>query len=455
MNLDDYAQWFEQESETIRRDYYNFLRFKSISSEPAFQKDVRACCEWLAHYLEKMGLTVHIWEGSGHPVIFATLASDQEDAPTLLIYNHYDVQPVDPLELWQSDPFEPEEREGRVYARGAQDNKGQCFYSLTALRAWLQLGQKRPFNLKIVIEGEEEVGSRSLPELLIQKREELRADHLLVVDVGLPAKDVPAVTLGMRGIITFDIKCLGANCDLHSGHHGGLAYNPNKALVQLFSKLWTEDGRIAIEAIYDDLDILDKRELKLFDLDFDEEDYQKKFGVRALDVESGISPIESNWLRPTLEINGIIGGYTGEGFKTIIPAQASAKLSCRLPPNLKPDKVSQQIIDFLQKNCPEGMELEIEAHGGGPGLRTLATSEIVQIASKAYEAVYQSNCRMILTGGSIPIIVSLAEASEAQVALIGTGLGEDNIHSPNESFGWNEQFKRGFLVMTQIFEQLS
>ncbi|MEX0961500.1 MAG: dipeptidase [Simkaniaceae bacterium] len=444
--------WFEKNEKSIQDDYFSFLRFESISSEPKHKQDVLKCSLWLKDYLVKIGLNVEVFEGGGHPVLFASYDAGP-DAKTLLIYHHYDVQPVDPLELWDSKPFEPEMRGNDVFARGAADNKGQCFYTVTALRALLEQGKKLKWNIRLLIEGEEEVGSPSLPTLLEQNKEKLKADQLLIVDVDLPAKNVPGVTLGARGIVTFDVTCRGSNADLHSGNHGGLALNPNKALVNMLSALWSETGSIAIPHFYDSLETLEKEELKHYFLDFDEEEYQKKFGVRSLDMEHGISPIVSNWLRPSLEINGIWGGYTGEGFKTVIPAEAHAKLSCRLPPNLVPEEVSQQICDFLQKKSPTGMDVEVVCHGGFGGFRTSPDQEFVGVVAEAFESVFHADCRYILTGGSIPIAIKIAEICNVSPILIGTGLMSDNIHSPNEHFGW-DRFKQGFLVMSTILSDI-
>jgi len=454
MATSDFSQWFAASEEAIKADFFKFLSFKSISSEPEFAGDLKACCDWLKSYMEQLGLSCEVWKGEGHPTIFGQKRSSNPEAPTLLIYHHYDVQPADPYELWDSPPFEPTEKEGVIYARGACDNKGQCFYSLMAIKAFLESHASLKFNLKVIVEGEEEIGSPSLPKRLEKYKEKIEADHLLVVDVDMPGENIPGITLGVRGIITFDLTLTGANQDLHSGNHGGLALNPNKALAQLLSCIWNESGSIAIPHFYDDLKVLDKRALKELYLDFDEEEYQKEFGVRALDSEGDFSPIVCNWLRPTFEINGMSGGYSGEGFKTIIPAVAKAKLSCRLPPDLDPDKVAAQVMEFLHKKCRPGMDLEIVSHGGGRGVRTEPTAPIAQIASKAFETVYGAPCRSSLTGGSIPVTEDIVKESGANVVFIGTGLMGDGIHSPNEHFAW-KRFKEGFLVMTEIFNALN
>lgn len=451
--LADFKKWYQAERPAIFKDFFRFLSFPSISTDPAHAADMRKTAQWLQSYLEEMGMECSLWETSVHPALFATHCKAGAERPTLLIYHHYDVQPVDPLHLWETPPFEPTVREGQVYARGALDNKGQCFYSITALKAALQLSKQLDVNIKIFIEGEEECGSHGTMEVLAKRKQELKADYLLVVDFDLPKAGTPGITLGTRGILTMHLECHNSRTDLHSGMHGGIALNPNRALVQLLSQLWDTSGKVTVPSFYDAVRAPTADELKLLDLHFDVETYQREFGVRAFAPEGGFSPLESNWLRPTLEINGLTGGYAGEGFKTVIPAKAIAKISCRLVPDQDPETILKNLVHFLQSHVPEGIELKIKFDHGAPAFRARADSPIAKITATAYEEVFGASCKALLTGGSVPIVGALAEVSGAEVTMMGMGLGSDNIHAPNEHFGL-DRFEQGFLTMAMILTHI-
>lgn len=453
LSLSTFQDWYKQHAQEIQKDFFTLLSMPSISTDSKYDKETYQTAQWLVAHLKKMGLEAELWQTIGHPIVFASHLKAGKDAPTLLLYHHYDVQPVDPLELWHSDPFEPVIKNNQVFARGALDNKGQLFYSMTALRAFLELSKEIPCNIKVFIEGEEESGGKGTVLLLPEKKEALKADYLLVIDMDLPAAGVPGITLGMRGILAMDIAVKNASIDLHSGTHGGIALNPNRVLVTLLSKLWDASGKVTIPGFYEDVESLAPAELAMIDMSFDELDYQKKFGVHAFANEKGCSLLESNWLRPTLELNGVGGGYTGLGFKTVIPALAKAKLSCRLVPGQNPDKIGKQILDFLRQNTPQGIELQLEIHHGAAAFRSKFDSSIVKIAANAYEEVMGQRCRFLLCGASVPIVTDLAKISGAEVALIGFGLPEDNIHAPNEHFGL-DRFEQGFLTISRILTQI-
>ncbi len=367
------------------------------------------------------------------------------DKPTVLIYNHYDVQPVDPIELWNNPPFEPIERDGKVYARGASDNKGQLFFALTAIRAYFELAKNHELNLKLFIEGEEEFGSIGSREVLETKKEQLKADYCLILDAGLPKPGIPAVTLGLRGITTMNVTIRNSTADLHSGLFGGIALNPLQALTSALSRLW-EHGRVAVPHFYDDVVEMTSHEWKELEPHFDKQEQTKLFGIQAFSGEAGHSLIETNWIRPTVEINGISGGYTGSGFKTVIPSQAHAKISCRLVPNQTPDKIGHLVAAYLKNLLPNGFECDIEIHPGGLAVRTSSQGHLAQTARKAYEEVFSKPCQFIFCGASIPIVAELAKTTQASVALIGTATSEDEVHAPNEHFSL-EQFEQGFLII--------
>jgi acetylornithine deacetylase/succinyl-diaminopimelate desuccinylase-like protein len=453
--LTDLQKLYQEGSEEALRDFFTFLKFNSISSEESYSAEVHSCATWLASYIEAMGFSVEIWPTSGHPVIFASYCGAGEDKPTLLIYNHYDVQPVDPLDLWQTPPFSPTIRSDQVYARGAQDNKGQCFYVLQALKLLLRRDGKLPINIKLCIEGEEECGSKGLAEILAKHKRALQADTLAIVDVGLQKADQPAVTIGLRGLVTMDVSVKGTKGDLHSGMHGGLAYNPIRALTELLSGLYHPDGRVAVNGFYDAVLMPSEKEKESLALEFDEESYLTTYGALPTGGEKSLKPLERAWLRPTLEINGIAGGYSGTGFKTVIPAEASAKISCRLVPHQDPMQIGDLVKQHLIKNCPPGIKVEVNIHKGcGTAVRTNIDSRSVKAFAQSYSEVFGKSCTFILEGASIPIATELAKTSESELVLVGLGLGTDNIHAPNEHFGL-DRLEKGALIIARAIELLN
>ena len=435
-------------------NFFTFLRFQTISSSNDHKNSMIECSSWLRKFIENIGMKVEIWETAGHPIVFANHMAAGPDKPTVLIYNHYDVQPVNPLEEWISPPFEPTIRDGEIFARGAQDNKGQCFGVLWALKTIMDRDGALPINIKLCIEGEEEIGSPGLSNILNDKSEALSADYLIVADVGIPSIDTPAVTLGARGIITMTITLQGSNGDLHSGTHGGMVYNPHHALVELLAKLRDSSGRIAIPGFYDDVASISEKERALISFDLDQENYKNAFGTAPSGGEKNFSPIESAWIRPTLEINGISGGHSGSGFKTVIPCKVEAKLSCRLVPNQDPDTIGKLVSKFLEDNLPDDITMEIIVHPGvGDPIRTKPDSSIVHAAANAYEEVFKKKCIFVYDGGSVPISSKLAKASNSDVVMMGLGLPDDNIHAPNEHFG-AERLEMVAQVFTSLLSKL-
>ncbi len=450
------SQWNDIKEKALQ-EFFTFLRFESVSTDPQYKPKVLACADWLSKYIQEIGLQVEVWKTEGYPVIFASYNGAGPDKPTLLIYNHYDVQPVDPLNEWASAPFEPEIRHGEIFARGAQDNKGQCFYVLQALKCIMQMQHKLPINIKLCIEGEEESGSKSLSKLLKSEeyQQKLKADYLAIVDMGIPHKHTPAVTLGVRGLVTMEVRLQGSHTDLHSGSQGGIVYNPLHALVQMLSSLRDAEGRITIPGFYQDVKEMTAEQKQQIALDFDEQDYRKMFGALPSGGEKIYSPLERAWIRPTLEINGLCGGYAGAGFKTVIPAKAMAKISCRLVPDQDPHKMGALVADHLKSIAPEGVQVEVEVFPGmGKAIRANPSSAVVAAFSRAYEELYQKPCSHVFDGGSIPIVTQLAEASRSEVILLGFGLPDDQIHAPNEHFGI-DRLEKGFMVISRAIELLS
>jgi acetylornithine deacetylase/succinyl-diaminopimelate desuccinylase-like protein len=452
--LSQYEEWYRSHWEEIKKEFITFLSFPSISTDPAYKNALRETALWLKEFLQKLGLTVELWETGRHPIVFATYLKAGKERPTLLLYHHYDVQPVDPLEEWHSDPFKPVIKNNKIYARGAVDNKGQCFYSITALGAFLKLAAQIGVNIKLFIEGEEESGGEGTFALLPQKKDALRADHLLVIDADIPEPGIPGITLGMRGIASMHLECHNSTSDLHSGIMGGIVLNPNQALIRALAKMWDESGKIAIPGFYDEVRPVSKEELASFDGIFNLEKCRETFGIRAFGGEPGYSLLESNWIRPTLEINGISGGYTGVGFKTVIPAKAIAKISCRLVPDQDPEMVCKRVFNFIRSHLPKDLELKVNYYKGSKAYRSRFPSKIATIAEEAYEEVFRKPCRRQLCGASIPIVEELSKLSGADALTMGVGLSSDEIHAPNEHFGL-DRFEQGYLIMGNILSRLS
>ncbi len=451
LDISTLKRHFDENKDRIFEDYFTLLRFKSVATDPSYRDQVENCADWLFSHLQKIGLKVEKWEGEGSPVLFASHFAGA-DKETVLIYGHYDVQPVDPLDEWLSPPFEPTIREGEVYARGAVDNKGQCFYTLTALEMLLKHAPDLPVNIKIIIEGEEESGSMTLSHLLDEKRTQLKADYLLIVDSGMNKLEAPSITLGARGIVCMEVCVREAAVDLHSGMVGGMAYNPNRALAEMIATLHDGEGHVTVPGFYDGLVPITDQEKNELDLSFDSEAFHSHFGFDPTGMENSFTPMEAACLRPTLEINGLWGGYTGTGFKTVIPAATHAKISCRLVPGQDPDKIAQRIETFLKKSTPKGLETTLNIFpGNGCGFRTHSGSKIADILCESYSQVFGTSCKKSLIGGTIPIAVELAKAARAEMVLVGLSLPGDRIHAPNEHFGL-DRFEKGYLTICRALE---
>ena len=443
---------YDEAADQIQEDYFNFLRFKSISSEVEFKSEVLDCAIWLKNYLEEGQFKVEFWEGNGHPVVFGENLDAGPDKPTILFYGHYDVQPVDPLNLWESPPFEPVLKDGNVYARGAQDNKGQAMYVISALRSLIKNNGKLPVNVKLCIEGEEECGSFLLQEKLKLKKAELKADYLAVVDLFVASEDHPTIPLGFRGITTMTMEITGSNTDLHSGSHGGIVYNPNHALVEILAKLRDDTGKITVPGFYEDVTEVDEAIRSKMPEDTNPENYEQIFGAKPIGGEKAYNMLESASMRPTLEINGLAGGYAGDGFKTVIPAKALAKISCRLVPDQDPDKIWKQVTDYIKKIAPEGLSIDFPGHPeGGKPFRSDHNSFIVKSLARVYQEIAGVEPGYFLEGGSIPVISNLVEAVGGETVLMGWGMIDDNMHAPNELFGMR-RFKKGFLSIARLLE---
>ncbi len=449
-----YFNTFDQEKESLLKEFFELLRFRGLSADLKTLPELLACAQFLENKLIGMGAHVQRWNYEGHPpVLFAHFKSEVQNAPTLLFYNHYDVQPVDPENLWHSPPFEPTLREGKIYARGADDNKGQLFYALTALKTYLKNNKDLPFNLKWIIEGEEEHGSAALHYLLPQKAEAIQADGVVVIDVGMPSLSKPALGLGVRGIITMDLKVTGPKGDLHSGEAGGAVLNPLHFLVDMLSKARDEEGRVTIPGFYDQVKAISDEDKQLFALEADEQEFIEAKGVPPTGGErKHYSFGERTTVRPTLEINGINGGYSGEGFKTVIPSVADAKISCRLVPDQNPFEIGHLVKKYFESQSNPSAKVEVQLHGGGgKAVRCSPQSFLIKAANKAVKETFGKEADYILVGGSIPIAADLATYSGGDLLFIGTALATDNIHAPNEHFSL-EQLRYGTSLIGYLLE---
>jgi acetylornithine deacetylase/succinyl-diaminopimelate desuccinylase-like protein len=434
----------------------DYLRFASVSAQPQHKKDLRDCAEWLADHCRKIGLDTKICPTDGHPIVVAkTKRAKNSSKPQFMIYGHYDVQPPEPLDLWKSPPFEPRIVGRSIYARGSTDNKGQNFAHLKAVEAYLKTGTPLPCDLTFVIEGEEEVGSENLSIFLKKNRRELECDAVVVSDTGMPSPKHPALTYALRGIIAFEIKLHGPSRDLHSGVFGGAVENPAMALSQLLAKFRDANGRIEIPHFYDDvvpLSKLEREESAKFPLK--DSELQKLLGVPKLSGERGFTPMEQRSARPTFEINGLTSGYQGKGNKTIVPAWASAKITCRLVPNQNPACIRKLVCDHLKKICPPTVRLEIEAGHGAEAYLVSPMSAQAQAALRALDKSFGCKPILMREGGSIPIVNEFKKILGADSLLLGLGLPDDNAHSPNEKFNL-DCFAKGQTMSALLWQELS
>ena len=423
------------------------LKIPSISADPAYKGDVKKAAEFLKNQFEGMGVDrVEVMPTAGHPVVYAEKIID-EDLPTVLVYGHYDVQPADPLELWDSGPFEPVIKkteihpEGAIFARGACDDKGQMFMHLKAFEAMIKT-DSLPCNAKFIIEGEEEVGSENLETFIREYRQMLSADVILVSDTGMLAKDVPSITTGLRGLSYVEVEVVGPNRDLHSGLYGGAVANPINVLANMIATLQDENKHITIPGFYDDvLDISSEERAAMAKAPFSEKAYCESIDIKSTDGEAGYTTMERATIRPTLDVNGIWGGYTGEGAKTVLPSVANAKISMRLVPNQDPNKITTLFRNYFESIAPDSVRVKVTPHHGGEPALTPIDSDEYRAASLAVEESFGKKPIPVRSGGSIPIISMFEDVLGLKSILLGFGLDSDAIHSPNEHYGLYNYFK--------------
>lgn len=439
--------YLRENKERLLGQLKQFLAIPSISTDSSHKEDVEKAAQFIISYIKEIGFSdVELIETKGHPVVYAEYMEAGEDAPTVLFYGHYDVQPVDPLDEWLSDPFRAVIRDGRIYARGASDDKGQVFMHLAVFEAFMKTKKKLPLNVKLLIEGEEEIGSANLYELLQKERAKFRADFVVISDSGMVANDQPTILYGLKGFTGLEITVKGPNRDLHSGLYGGAVRNPIMALVHILASIKNEDEVITVDGFYDDVAPLTEKERELLNR-IAGEDYEKTVGVPETVSEKGYNAKEHTMARPTFEINGIYGGYQGEGTKTIIPSSATAKITCRLVPHQDPVHIQQILVDHIKRVAPKGVTVDVKLEElSARAYMVEPDHPLIQTAAACYEKAFGKETVFVRMGGSIPVVEWLDQIYRIPIILLGFGTPEDNLHAPNESFPLNS-FDKGMETL--------
>ena len=429
----DIKQYIKENESRFLDELFSLIRIPSISALPQHKEDMLACAErWRQLLLEAGADEAMVMPSQGNPLVYAE-KHVSPDAPTVLVYGHYDVMPAEPLELWKSQPFEPETRDGHIWARGADDDKGQAMIQAKAFE-YLVKENLLKHNVKFILEGEEEIGSPSLNAFLQEHKELLKADVILVSDTSMLGADLPSLTTGLRGLAYWEIEVTGPNRDLHSGHFGGAVANPINVLCQMLARVVDADGRITVPGFYDDVEEVPRAECDMIArIPFDEEKYKQAIGVKALFGEKGYSTLERNSCRPSFDVCGIWGGYTGEGSKTVLPSKAYAKVSCRLVPHQDHHKISQLFADYIRSIAPETVQVKVTPMHGGQGYVCPITLPAYQAAEKGFEKAFGRKPLAVRRGGSIPIIATFEQVLGVKTVLMGFGLESNAIHSPNEN----------------------
>jgi len=443
-----------EQAATAVAELQELLRIPSISADSRHQPDMTRAAGWIHERLLRAGCDAEIVPTAGHPIVFGEW-NRRPGGPTVLVYGHYDVQPADPLDQWITPPFSAEIRDGKVYARGATDDKGQMLTHLKSVEAWLKTVGELPVNVKFLIEGEEEVGSKNLDLFIAANRERCACDVAVISDTSQYAPEIPAITYGLRGIMACEITLTGPAQDLHSGVFGGAVTNPANALSRLIAQLHDDQGRVQIPGFYDDVVPLTEEERRAFAaLPFDEAEFLRTLGVSEPAGEVGFTTLERRWARPTCDVNGIWGGYTGEGPKTIIPSRASAKITCRLVPDQNPETLIANLEDFLRSRLPAGVTLAFRHWHGCQAVACDLRSPYLKAAQRAIQHGFGTAPVLIREGGSIPVVATFRQLLNVDTLLLGWGQNTDNLHSPNEHFRL-EDFHRGTLASAWLWHELA
>lgn len=454
MSLDRIDAYLESHARAFEEQLKDLIRIPSVSAQPDHDPDTRRAAQFIHDDLAAMGLKSEIIETKRHPIVYAERL-DAPGKPTVLIYGHYDVQPPEPLEPWISPPFEPTVRDGNLYARGATDDKGQMFTHLKAVEAWLKTAGDLPVNVKFLIEGEEEIGGSNLEEYVAKNPEKLACDYAVISDTSQFAPGKPAITYGLKGLAYFEIHVQGANRDLHSGTYGGAVANPLNALATILDSLKGPDGRVRVAGFYDAVRPLEDWERKAFaDLPFSEDEFRAELGVGETFGEEGYTTLERKGARPTCDVHGIWGGYSGPGPKTVLPCKAGAKFSFRLVPDQEPAEVERLVRAHVEAHTPPGVTVEFISHQGSPAVLVDVDSPGFRAAVEAIQASFGVAPLFIREGGSIPVVGLLKKHLRVDTLLLGWGQNDDNLHGPNEKFSLAD-FHRGIKASAHLLDALS
>jgi acetylornithine deacetylase/succinyl-diaminopimelate desuccinylase-like protein len=450
----DLEAFFAANGARIHEELFDFLRIPSVSARSEHRGDTARAAQWLATSMDQAGLRAEVVDTPGHPVVLGEWRGAGEAAPTVLVYGHYDVQPVEPLELWTSAPFEPTVRDGRIYARGAVDDKGQLFLHVKALEAHLKVRGALPVNVIVLAEGEEETGSENLEPFVASQAERLRCDAVVISDSAMFAPGLPSILSSLRGIAYFQLDVEGPAADLHSGSYGGAVVNPAMALARILATFHDADGRIAVPGFYDAVREWPDRVIRqMRALPFDEEGFRREAGSPALGGEAGYSTLERLWTRPTCEVNGLLSGYTGEGAKTVLPSKAMAKVSCRLVPDQTPEEIERVMVAHVARVAPPGVRATIRHLHGGRPWRADLEGPLFDAARAALRAAFGKDPVITGEGGSIPVVGDFERILGAPVLLMGFGLPGENAHAPDEWMSV-ENFDRGLRAVATLLEEL-
>ncbi|UJL47541.1 dipeptidase [Virgibacillus sp. NKC19-16] len=433
----------------------DFLSIPSVSTDSAHKQDIEEAAGFLVTYLTDIGFeNVEKQKTPGHPLVYAEYNGAGSDAPTVLFYGHYDVQPADPLELWDSDPFKPEVRDGRVFARGSSDDKGQVFMHLAVFEAYMKTDGKLPLNVKVCIEGEEEIGSENLYDTLHEKKEQFDADFAVISDSGMVAENQPTILYGLKGFTGIEINVTGPDHDLHSGMYGGAIRNPIMALSHILASMKNEEEVITVDGFYDDVEPLTEEERKLI-ADVDGENYPEATGAPETVSEEGYTAKEHTMARPTFEVNGMYGGYQGEGTKTIIPSSATAKITCRLVPGQDPEKIQGLLEDHVRRVAPTGVTVDVKKEKlSAKAYKVEPEHDLIKKAANSYTKAFGKETVYVRMGGSIPVVEWIEGIYGMPIVLLGFGTPDDRLHSPNESFPL-DSFDKGMETLVYYWNEVN
>lgn len=455
MTDDPLSEYAQSNQDRFLRELEEYLSIPSISTDPDQSHEIERCANWLADHLREIGINkTEVHETDGHPIVYAEHVP-QPEQPTILIYAHYDVQPPDPVEEWDSPPFEPTIRDDKVFARGATDDKGQFFAHVKGLETHLAENDDLPVNVKLVVEGEEEVGSIHIEDWVAEHEEKLDCDAVLISDSAMFAPGLPTITYGLRGLTYFEVTVRGPSHDLHSGLYGGAVPNPINVLSKMIGELHNDEGRVTIPGFYEDVQPLsDKEREALAELPFEESDFIDETGVPAVSGEESYSTLERRWTRPSLDCNGIWGGYTDPGAKTVLPSEAHAKISCRLVPDQDPDEIANLAEDYIHEIAPDCVDVEVDRHHGGYPVLSDLDNPTVEAACDALERSWGREAVFTRGGGTIPVCSTFDRVLDVPTVLMGFGLNDDRLHSPNEKFNL-ENFYKGIETSVYLWDALA